>query len=83
MPPGKVKGTPPPPRETPPGKAKETTPAAPAKEVNTKTSTAAKDAPAAVKPKAEATADKSHADEETNGAVGNKRRGIRLKQDLD
>jgi hypothetical protein len=71
----------------PPGKAKETTHAPQetpsAKAVDKATPTTARDASVAVDSKTEAAVDKSHADENTNGAVGNKRRGIRLKQDLD
>ncbi len=79
-PPSKVKGTPPPPREIPPippSKAKKTPPEAPpaaAAPIETAATSETKEA---------AAVDKTHADEDTNGAVGNKRRGIRLKQDLD
>ena len=77
VPPSKAKGTPPPPREIPPSKAKKTPPEAPpaaAAPIETAASSETKEA---------ADVDKTHADEDTNGAVGNKRRGIRLKQDLD
>ena len=77
IPPSKVKGTPPPPREIPPSKAKKTPPEAPpaaAAPIETAATSETKEA---------AAVDKTHADEDTNGAVGNKRRGIRLKQDLD
>ena len=77
MPPSKAKGAPPPPRELPPSKAKKTPPEAPpaaAAPIETAATSETKEA---------ADVDKTHADEDTNGAVGNKRRGIRLKQDLD
>jgi multidrug efflux pump subunit AcrB len=77
VPPSKAKGTPPPPREIPPSKAKKTPPEAPpaaAAPIETAATSETKEA---------ADVDKTHADEDTNGAVGNKRRGIRLKQDLD
>jgi len=44
---------------------------------------AAAKTPVASASKESAAVDKTHSDEDTNGAVGNKRRGIRLKQDLD
>jgi multidrug efflux pump subunit AcrB len=81
MPPSKAKGTPPPPREMPPGKAKETSPTTPEAPP---APAAASARPAASKTKEATAVDKTaQADEDTNGAVGNKRRGIRLKQDLD
>jgi multidrug efflux pump subunit AcrB len=81
MPPSKAKGTPPPPREMPPSKAKETSPTTPEAPP---APAAASARPAASKTKEATAVDKTaQADEDTNGAVGNKRRGIRLKQDLD
>lgn len=70
-PPSKAKGTPPPPQEAPPEKKADTPPPAP------------KEAPAASKPKESAAAVKKGSDGDENGTVGKKRRGIRLKQDLD
>jgi len=87
-PPAKAKGSTPPPRETPPAKAKGSTPppremppgkddappaAAPESETGTSSSPAT-DATMAAKPES---------DDEIDGTVGSKRRGIRLKQDLD
>jgi len=86
MPPSKAKGTPPPPREMPPSKAKATTP--PAKETppaaKSETPPAVtRDDSAASAPTDSAAMNTADADEEANGIVGKKRRGIRLKQDLD
>jgi hypothetical protein len=88
MPPSKVKGTPPPPREMPPSKAKDTAVApspretAPPKLADKPPAPAAKEPAVAGKPKSEA-AEKKVSDVEDNGVVGKKRRGIRLKQNLD
>jgi len=85
-PPSKVKGTPPPPREAPPSKAKGTPPPpqeAPAEKKADTPPPAPKEAPAASKPKESAAADKKGSADDENGTVGKKRRGIRLKQDLD
>jgi multidrug efflux pump subunit AcrB len=87
-PPSKVKGTPPPPREMPPSKAKDTAAAPPPRETappklaDKPPAQAAKEPAVAGKPKSEA-AEKKVSDVEDNGVVGKKRRGIRLKQNLD
>jgi hypothetical protein len=85
VPPSTAKGTPPPPREVPPSKVKETPPPppeVPATEVDTP-APAPEETPVASESIEAAAEDRTHTDEDTNGAVGNKRRGIRLKQDLD
>ncbi len=68
----KVESPPPAPEKTTPTAKVEAPPPAPRK-----SATATSESQEA------ATVDKTHADEDTNGAVGSKRRGIRLKQDLD
>jgi multidrug efflux pump subunit AcrB len=92
-PPSKVKGTPPPPRETPPSEAKATpppahetppseakaAPAAPPKAPPAK----AEEAPKAPPVKDATVVEKAETEEDIDGTVGKKRRGIRLKQDLD
>ena len=92
-PPSKVKGTPPPPREAPPSKAKATpppahetppseakaAPAAPPKAPPAK----AEEAPKAAPVKDATVVAKTETEEDIDGTVGKKRRGIRLKQDLD
>ncbi len=88
VPPSKVKGTPPPPREMPPGKTVETPTQTqeappPAARVDAAVEESPKKTPEATASSEAAAVDKTYADESTNGAVGNKRRGIRLKQDLD
>ncbi|MEN8205578.1 MAG: hypothetical protein ABFS24_06155, partial [Pseudomonadota bacterium] len=84
--PSKAKGTPPPPQEAPPGKAQDT-PAPPQEAPQEKKADAPppapKEAPAASKPKDATVADNKKSDEDENGTVVKKRRGIRLKQDLD
>jgi hypothetical protein len=92
-PPSKVKGTPPPPRETPPSEAKATPP--PAHETPPSEAKAAPAAPPKAPPaKAEeapkvppvkdaTVVEKTETEEDIDGTVGKKRRGIRLKQDLD
>ena len=84
-PPSKVKGTPPPPREAPPSKAKATPPppveTAPEKKADVPPP-ATKEAEVASQAK-DATLDAKDSGEHENGTVGKKRRGIRLKQDLD
>jgi len=60
-----------PPQEAPAEKPAETPSPAPA------------EAPAASKSKAAAAVNKTESEEDANGTVGEKRRGIRLKQDLD
>jgi hypothetical protein len=85
-PPSKVKGTPPPPRETPPSEAKaEPAPPqeAPVEKAAETSSSAPAEAPAASEPKAAPAVNKTGSEEDANGTVGEKRRGIRLKQDLD
>ena len=91
-PPGKAKGTPPPPRETPPVKAKGTPPPpreTPPAEVATDSETSAPEADTTPPPPPETPAvvaadahDEPESDDDVDGVVGNKRRGIRLKQDL-
>jgi len=86
VPPGKVKGTPPPPREAPPSEAKDASvppQEAPAEKPAETPSPAPAEAPAASKSKAAAAVNKTESEEDANGTVGEKRRGIRLKQDLD
>ena len=92
-PPSKVKGTPPPPRETPPSEAKappppahetppseaKAAPAAPPKAPPAK----AEEAPKAPPVKDATVVEKAETEEDIDGTVGKKRRGIRLKQDLD
>ena len=92
-PPSKVKGTPPPPREAPPSEAKATpppahetppseakaAPAAPPKAPPAK----AEEAPKAPPVKDATVVEKAETEEDIDGTVGKKRRGIRLKQDLD
>jgi hypothetical protein len=86
VPPGKVKGTPPPPREAPPSVAK-AAPAppqeAPAEKPADTPPPAPAEAPAASESKAAAAVNKTASEDDANGTVGEKRRGIRLKQDLD
>ena len=87
-PPSKVKGTPPPPREVPPAEAKAApTPPeeAPAeKPADTPSPVAGEaSAPAASEPKEAAATNKTDSEDHSDGTVGEKRRGIRLKQDLD
>ena len=77
-PPSKVKGTPPPPRETPPSEAKATPPAPPEAPP-----AKAEEAPKAPPVKDATVVEKSETEEDIDGTVGKKRRGIRLKQDLD
>jgi len=77
-PPSKVKGTPPPPREAPPSEAK-AAPAAPPKAPPAK----AEEAPKAAPVKDATVVAKTETEEDIDGTVGKKRRGIRLKQDLD
>jgi multidrug efflux pump subunit AcrB len=87
VPPSKVKGTPPPPREAPPSEAKatQTSPQeAPAEKVTaTPTPPAAGKRPVANEPKVKSADQGTEAEEHSDGTVGEKRRGIRLKQDLD
>ncbi|MCK5383836.1 MAG: hypothetical protein KAJ65_08725, partial [Gammaproteobacteria bacterium] len=67
----------PPPRETPPSKAASAPPPPP------ETSAASSSQPPETPAVTEAdTHDEPVSDEDTDGVVGNKRRGIRLKQDL-
>jgi hypothetical protein len=86
MPPSTAKGTPPPPREMPPSTAKGTPP--PPREMPTEAKTettppVASEAPVVSAPKDSVAMDATESDDEGNGTVGKKRRGIRLKQDLD
>jgi len=89
-PPSKVKGTPPPPRETPPSKvaeaAAESEPEPVSEQATEETIIAGSDqpqeAPSASKAVAPETSDEPGSEEDADGVVGNKRRGIRLKQDL-
>jgi multidrug efflux pump subunit AcrB len=85
IPPSKVKGTPPPPREMPPSQARETAPPPqempPAAKVETPPAVVAQE-PVVSEQKNAAAVDTTESDDE-NGTVGKKRRGIRLKQDLD
>jgi hypothetical protein len=86
MPPSTAKGTPPPPREMPPSKARAATP--PVKETppaaKTETPPAVtRDDSVASAPTDSVAMNTADADEDANGVVGKKRRGIRLKQDLD
>jgi len=80
MPPSKVKGTPPPPRETPPSKVAETAPAA--EETPATGGTPPPEVPSASKTEVPESLDEPVSEEDTDGVVGNQRRGIRLKQDL-
>ena len=87
-PPSKVKGTPPPPRETPPSQLKDTPP--PPRETPPSQLKGTPPPPDTPPVKAEATPpepkaevhEEPESDEHTDGVVGSKRRGIRLKQDL-
>ena len=81
MPPSKAKGTPLPPMETPPSKAEETPPPPPAKAETAPP--VPREAPVVSAPKDATVRDATESDDEGNGVVGKKRRGIRLKQDLD
>jgi hypothetical protein len=76
-PPSQVQGTPPPPRETPSSKADES-PAVTEEPVDTDS----KQVPEAALAEKTESHDESGSDEHTDGIVGSKRRGIRLKQDL-
>jgi hypothetical protein len=73
-----VKGTPPPPRETPSSKADES-PAVIEEPVDTDS----KQVPETALAEKSESHDEPASDEEADGVVGSKRRGIRLKQDLD
>jgi len=85
--PSKVKGTPPPPREAPPSEAKSAPPppqeAAPQEEPLDTPPPAPVEASAAGDSKEAPAVKNADAEEDANGTVGAKRRGIRLKQDLD
>ena len=91
-PPGTAKGTPPPPREAPPSKVKGTPPPpreTPPSEVAAESETSAPEADSTPPPPpktpvvvAADTHDEPESDDDVDGVVGSKRRGIRLKQDL-
>jgi hypothetical protein len=71
MPPSKARAATPPVKETPPAAKTETPPAV------------TRDDSVASAPTDSVAMNTADADEDANGVVGKKRRGIRLKQDLD
>ena len=85
-PPSKVKGTPPPPREVSPSKAKGTPPPPRETPLEKKADApppAPREAPVASESKDATVVAKTDSNEDENETVGKKRRGIRLKQNLD